>query len=560
MMVSQRANVKTDSAAPAIWTSPPSGLLQRKCACGGSPGVDGECAECRSKRLRSAPPMVQPKLTINEPGDKYEQEADRVADQVMRMPEPKLQRDADEQEEEEELLHTKPLVQRRVAGDAGGREAPPIVHDVLRSPGHPLDPSTRQFTESRFGHDFSQVRVHTDAKAAASARAVNALAYTVGRDMVFGAGHYAPGTASGQRLLAHELAHTIQQAGTDGHLQRFVTCESPETCPPRDTDEVSRALREDMMVGGVSGPVSGLLVANFAVGGSSVKPDLNSNTTWTDFSRQMVANTNLGWEILGFSDCHGTEGLNRGLREERANALHGALPPPPRSQVDSVSAAPLTACMAENTDEEERALNRSAFIRLKSTEITFTEEEAEEITGSLCGPEVTDWLINQMNVNQNDPVIRTGREHRWPRWVPVFNVGWTIAAFYSFSELVGPGKPWDFKRTQGWWRAGTGRSCPTDDCDRTVTLCGHCVNYDVPGNIHFGWVGRKMEIAPWALHAGAGGVQEGGAAGDDPPDTVAINIGIAMADGGKGLCDEVNAKLNQLNLDRTVGCLACTTS
>src|SRR5690349_11231589 len=73
-------------------------------------------------------------------------------------------------------------------------ELPEIVHDVLRSTGQPLDPATRAFLEPRFGHDFSNVRVHTDARAAESARAVNALAYTVGRDVVFGAGQYAPNT------------------------------------------------------------------------------------------------------------------------------------------------------------------------------------------------------------------------------------------------------------------------------------------------------------------------------------------------------------------------------
>ena len=95
--------------------------------------------------------------------------------------------------------------------DQHGR-VPPIVHDVLRSPGQPLDAHTRSFFEPRFGHDFSQVRVHADARGAESARAVNALAYTVGRDIVFGAGRYAPGESAGKRLLAHELTHTIQQS------------------------------------------------------------------------------------------------------------------------------------------------------------------------------------------------------------------------------------------------------------------------------------------------------------------------------------------------------------
>ncbi len=90
--------------------------------------------------------------------------------------------------------------------------APPIVHEVLSSPGQPLDPAMRAEMEPRFGHDFGQVRVHTGARAAESARAVNALAYTVGRDVVVGVGQYTLGTAVGQRLLAHELAHVVQQS------------------------------------------------------------------------------------------------------------------------------------------------------------------------------------------------------------------------------------------------------------------------------------------------------------------------------------------------------------
>lgn len=88
---------------------------------------------------------------------------------------------------------------------------PPIVGEVLRSSGQPLDADARGFFEDRFGHDFSQVRVHTDAWAAESARAVNARAYTVGRDVVFSAGTYAPSSPAGRRLLAHELSHVVQQ-------------------------------------------------------------------------------------------------------------------------------------------------------------------------------------------------------------------------------------------------------------------------------------------------------------------------------------------------------------
>jgi hypothetical protein len=99
----------------------------------------------------------------------------------------------------------------------GPYSIPLIVHEMLRSPGQPLDQATRAFMEPRFGHDFSQVRVHTDAKAAESARAVNALAYTVGRDVVFGEGQYSLGMTQGRRLLAHELTHVLQQTAPLGN-------------------------------------------------------------------------------------------------------------------------------------------------------------------------------------------------------------------------------------------------------------------------------------------------------------------------------------------------------
>jgi peptidoglycan/xylan/chitin deacetylase (PgdA/CDA1 family) len=101
------------------------------------------------------------------------------------------------------------------AGREPAEGVPPIVHDVLASPGHPVDAGTLAFMEDRLGHDFSHVRVHTDARAAESAHAVSALAYTVGRHIVFGAGRYAPGTGEGRRILGHELAHVVQQGGLD---------------------------------------------------------------------------------------------------------------------------------------------------------------------------------------------------------------------------------------------------------------------------------------------------------------------------------------------------------
>jgi Domain of unknown function (DUF4157) len=136
-------------------------LLQRQCACGQHTAAGTECDECKKK---------------------------------------------------EDTL------QRRAIGGAGTK-IPLVVHDVLRSPGQPLDRAARDFAEPRFRHDFSHVRIHTDPRAAESARAVGASAYTVGNHVVFGHGRYAPGTSYGTHLLAHELTHVVQQSRSGNTLQ-----------------------------------------------------------------------------------------------------------------------------------------------------------------------------------------------------------------------------------------------------------------------------------------------------------------------------------------------------
>ncbi len=356
-------------------------FLQRKCACGGSAGLTGECTECQSKRLIGKP--LQGKLRISEAGDEYEQEADRVAEQVMRTAEPNQQSDSSrlgatalvqrritddgaastmnvqrqeeapgEQQATEGVQQTeggedkeegsrcpswrqdpqsiskraaenyvqndmtppshatvekidcepprangnyacsvhfsdglvirvivretdivvgmgpgpfttltpppgtplcfydyhcpegllvltkrkcksaKPAAssgptlvgQRRAApGASAALDAAPAVGRVLDTAGQPLDAATRSFFGARFGHDFANVRVHADAQAAESARSVSALAYTVGSHVVFGAGQFSPGTRAGQQLLAHELAHVVQQTGRFTSTTRAAT-------------------------------------------------------------------------------------------------------------------------------------------------------------------------------------------------------------------------------------------------------------------------------------------------------------------------------------------------
>lgn len=198
------------SGSPAL-------LLQRKCACGSASGVRGECEECHSKRLLGKP--LQAKLRIGAASDEYEQEADRVAEHVMRM------RDSSTNMQPMPLS-SKPLVQRRVSSAASSSATvPTIVHEVLSSAGQPLGAAQRAYFEPRFGHDFSQVRIHAGDQAARSAQAVRAHAYTAGNHIVVAEGARLDGA-----LLAHELAHVVQQeqAPAVSRLQRAPSSEQQE--------------------------------------------------------------------------------------------------------------------------------------------------------------------------------------------------------------------------------------------------------------------------------------------------------------------------------------------
>ncbi len=194
------------------------GVLQLLKDRSASPEVDPRAEADPTSQIRSETgAAIQPLLAVNAPDDIYEQEADHIAEQVRRMREPKLKGDCDcgggctkcQSNEQESHGH---LQTKHVGFSASGQTAaPPIVNEVLASPGQPLDASARAFFEPRFGQDLSDVRIHPDAKAQESAQSLNAVAYTAGKHIVLGKGQYAPNSTAGQRLLAHELTHVMQQ-------------------------------------------------------------------------------------------------------------------------------------------------------------------------------------------------------------------------------------------------------------------------------------------------------------------------------------------------------------
>jgi len=198
---------------------------------------------------QSCTPTIQAKLKIGQPNDKFEQEADRVVEQVMRMPEPQVQRKAClscNDIDEEEQIQAKPiagtitrLIQREVEWEEQEEEeeddesisfqakevpgqTPGVAGDVkknidnLRGTGKPLSKSERSYFVPRFGVDFSHVHVHTGSKASELSKSINAKAFTLGNDIVFRDGEHSPATSKGRHLFAHELTHVIQQGKSRG--------------------------------------------------------------------------------------------------------------------------------------------------------------------------------------------------------------------------------------------------------------------------------------------------------------------------------------------------------
>jgi outer membrane protein OmpA-like peptidoglycan-associated protein len=302
--------------------------------------------------LRRLSRMARPthsRLEISSTNDPLEAEADRAANHVMRIPNPvlvaapstrRISRKCEKCEEEEKTLRPK-----SIDASAAG-EAPPIVHDALRAPGQPLDRSTRAFLEPRFNRDFADVRIHTGADAARSAAAVQAHAYTVGNDIVFGSGRYAPHTESGRSLLAHELAHVIQQErgsgngslhrlGDTSQIPQVLSCTVPQGASPPATDYVLFANNSSELDIAAKGKI-----ANFVV-------------NWR------AAGTRPRVRLDGFASEPGDQALNWRLSCDRVTAVKAEVMSPtadagpgiPEGQID-------TYMQGETAEFGAEALNR----------------------------------------------------------------------------------------------------------------------------------------------------------------------------------------------------------
>jgi hypothetical protein len=367
--------------APAVEPSSKPGLLQRRATSHVTASRSSEFMESRFGRdftqIPSRPERlaIQTKLVVNSAGDRFEQEADRIADQVTTPG-------------ESTRTGQIPRVQKFSAASTHANSvAPESVNKTLAESGRPMDSSLARDMGQRFNQDFSNVRVHSGEKAEQSARDVNARAYTVGRNIVFGAGSFTPDTLDGQRLIAHELTHVLQQNDQTPVIQRWAACSEAnvtgQDCPPREPQEAQRARAGMVFFSGMRDPDTGrtgALIANFDIGRSQVKPNLSKTIHWQQFLK-LMGKEKSRWSLVGFSDCHeASEGGNT-LGADRAMAVFEAIPSGLRSQINKAEAAPSGACMRPNVTAADRTMNRSVAAVLDVSTVDFSDEESDVIVG-----------------------------------------------------------------------------------------------------------------------------------------------------------------------------------
>jgi outer membrane protein OmpA-like peptidoglycan-associated protein len=267
--------LQTRARARAV--SSVAGVLQRKCSCGQHTGGGEKCEECRKNEM---------------------------------------------------------ILQRQPSAFVGSETVPPVVQDVLRSPGQPLDSRTRASMEPSFGHDFSQVRVHTDAKAAESADAIRAQAYTVGRDIVFGSAKFSSHSDASTHLLAHELTHVLQQAaggvGADSETQANAAAD--RVAKGKTVDRAGLGAAPVSLQRSPKDDAPGKTGAAGSAGNSAEPPVDEFDFDKTDIPPQHLARLaalrmrlvtvpNATVVLTGHTDTVGTEKYNEDLGRRRAVAV-----------------------------------------------------------------------------------------------------------------------------------------------------------------------------------------------------------------------------------------------
>jgi hypothetical protein len=565
------------------------------------PAIQRKCAECEKEA-----PTIQPKLAVGPADDEYEREADRVAEHVMRMPDPVsrtrqrapaiVQRVCKECEEEDKRL------QGKAAGGGGLHVSPEVESQIagLKGEGHPLPASARAYFEPRFGQDFGGVRVHTGLRAAEAARSIGALAFTVGRDVAFAQGQYAPETSVGRRLVAHELTHVVQQSrGGAPSLQRLV-CEAGALTDTRCSDAQG------------AGHPAGFNVEPFDLD-SPLLNGVHAAGVARFVARWRAAGGTDDLEVHGYASCDGPGDRNVQLSCNRAESVKAEL-------VKHGVATTITTFAHGETDEFGTTLqaNRKAII------VSVARPKPQP--ASICGPDVTNWLISQVSAAKADPAVlaikarldgakrvaasngfsatdiaegavakkvlaeeaRAGSPARTAEArsqlaasaagqaafgrallaapIPIAGAPEALvlaairSAALAWKNLVGTGKKYDFKSDPRTLKSPVTNDCSVS-CANTLTLCasvaGNCFVKDVPGNLFYAHVGQFVGWTELALQLGSQFAQlESSRSWDPPEDTRMIHLGFGLSDplSRADLCAAINTNLSVFDIQQCENC------
>jgi hypothetical protein len=420
--------------------------LQRQCACGGSAGAGGQCEECKEKTS----------------------------------------------------------LQRKAAGAKQTNQAPPIVHEVLGTPGRPLDRTARAFFDARFGYDFSRVRIHSDAKAAESARAVNARAYTVGRDIVLDAERFTPNTPEGQRLIAHELAHVVQQ--NDARIVRRDAIDAGTPAQAAPTADPQSAV--DAGAPATATPAPGTVCG----------PDA------TDWFINQVSAAKRDPTVLAIQQSL--------LGAHRVAAKFGF-------SAERVA----EGGVAKKVLSEETAAGSPARTPEAKAQIAASAPGQREF-----GRAVAAALAPLPFVGAPEQIVLLEIRRAANAWV----------------NLVGTKKRYDFKNDTRTMKGPTSDHCPVQ-CANTITLCpstgSDCFQTDVPGNLFYAHLGKFIGWTELSLQLGSEYAQLASTKTWDPPeDTRMISIGFALPDPltRADLCSAVKSNRTSFTLRPCNNCSEAT--
>ncbi len=576
----QRPVPGTRSVSATAISSVP-GLLQCKPIC----PCHGGCPRCG--------PVVQAKPMVGRPDDKYEQQADRVADQVMRMPGSGVQQKTacpcGDEEIKGELIQTKQeqgqSLQSRAISNAQ-------THPQYCQ-GKPLSQSSRRFFEPRFGQDFSDVRVHTCDSAVEISRGLNAQALTYKKNIYFNRNRYDPETSPGKRLLAHELTHVIQQQGKTSpntpcvkdSIQRACgpaqigqptgcTFDDREVVRPRylfvvNCDRFKRGNEDDLRID-ARRIRQGDVVELHGIASIEGDPDFNLNLSC---ARALKAKTVVE-DVLRRRGITATirvfnHGATPGNREaQRSVVMNIQTPAPPEPtrrcgpdatdwfirQVAAAKRDPAVLAVRADLAGASRVAAGGGFSAERIAEGAVVKRVlAAESALTAAGNPPTRTPGFRRQLTASVPGQRAFGRALVAATVPIAGAREALVlaairrAALGWQNLVGTGRRFDFKNDSRTMLNPSSQNCP-DDCASTITLCpgtaSDCFRTDVPGNLFFAHVGRFVGWTELSLQLGSQFAQlTSTGAFDTPDDTAMIRLGFRLPDPltRSALCAAINA-------------------